>query len=517
MTGIAAREYWKGMKGKQVMNKKQIIKVVCFCLIFCMVFRVCTSVLRPKWIIGTSSTYITEGIYAEPKNSLDVCFIGSSQLIYGVSCMRLLEKYGINAYSCATGEQPLMCSYYYLKELGKYQNYKTVLLDMSMLYEPEIEARYRSTIDSMPFSMNKLKLIVDHCKSSEEAESFFSYVFPILKYHDRWNEIKYRDFRYNELNKSVYKGNNSTAETDRTLTNEVYMVDNQKVDPSIVMVENQRLWFGKVVSYCRENDLELILIKTPKKTWNRSKYEGVKALAEEYDLPYYDFNTKALMDDMQFVASEDMWNGDHFNVIGEDKFTDYLAEHFLTAYMSDSKAACQAYDPKKLADYRLGHENKVLQATFDAKKVLELLSNERFEIVVQKNGSLLGMWNEELENTIKVLGVSVDLTDPDLQNYVGHYRNGQIVYELAGIEPIVYDGQMENGKYVRLESNQEMLPNTIQLSKYVNELTGSGLQFMVYDSQHKEIVDCITITPNEGTGKLEVTHDTNVSKAEIEE
>ena len=69
----------------------------------------------------------TKIFYDEKKNSIEVAVLGSSQLVYGISCMRLLENYGISAYSLATGEQPVLCGYFYLREMTRRQNIKTVI------------------------------------------------------------------------------------------------------------------------------------------------------------------------------------------------------------------------------------------------------------------------------------------------------------------------------------------------------------------------------------------------------
>ena len=94
-----------------------------------------------------------------------------------------------------TPQQLIWQSYYMLEDTLRYETPKVVVFSVfSMKYDkPQSEAYNRLTLDGMRWSSVK----VDAIKASmTKEESFMSYVFPILRFHSRWNELSSEDFRY---------------------------------------------------------------------------------------------------------------------------------------------------------------------------------------------------------------------------------------------------------------------------------------------------------------------------------
>lgn len=88
-------------------------------LIFCLLFSGATYILRNK-----NEANIVLPFYDEPKNTLDVIFIGSSHVMCSVYPMELYDRYGIASYVFASSAQLLPQSYYQLKEALRYQTPK---------------------------------------------------------------------------------------------------------------------------------------------------------------------------------------------------------------------------------------------------------------------------------------------------------------------------------------------------------------------------------------------------------
>ena len=65
-------------------------------------------------------------MYWQPENAIDVVMMGTSHVHCGVNTAFLWEKYGIASYDYSGAEQPLWMTYFYLKELYKYQTPKVV-------------------------------------------------------------------------------------------------------------------------------------------------------------------------------------------------------------------------------------------------------------------------------------------------------------------------------------------------------------------------------------------------------
>lgn len=76
-----------------------IVKVICFGIIGIIILHVLTKILIPKWITPEDNrmSYIVGGFYEEPKNSLDVIFMGNSDVYRGISPITMWDEYGAAA------------------------------------------------------------------------------------------------------------------------------------------------------------------------------------------------------------------------------------------------------------------------------------------------------------------------------------------------------------------------------------------------------------------------------------
>ena len=105
--------------------KKQL-KSILFILIGFFLFLILHQLFIPKWYypnrtLKEQTARILTGIYDEPKGTIDIAFLGTSHMIYGVAPMELYEKYGIKSYNMSTSAQPIHLSYYLFKNMAMSQ------------------------------------------------------------------------------------------------------------------------------------------------------------------------------------------------------------------------------------------------------------------------------------------------------------------------------------------------------------------------------------------------------------
>ena len=133
--------------------------------------------------------------YYEETTKHDVIFIGDCEVYENISPITLWEEYGITSYIRGSAQQLIWQSYYLLEETLKIEKPKVVVFNvLAMQYnEPQKEAYNRMTIDGMRWSEAKVKNIQ---ASMMEDEKFLDYVFPLLRYHSRWQELDKEDFIY---------------------------------------------------------------------------------------------------------------------------------------------------------------------------------------------------------------------------------------------------------------------------------------------------------------------------------
>ena len=85
-----------------------------------LIFLTCfwQKVFIPKWEsdgLWEPVTTMVDGFFAEDTNTIDVLYLGSSNAFYDINPLVIYEEYGITGYVLGSGEQPIACSYYYLR------------------------------------------------------------------------------------------------------------------------------------------------------------------------------------------------------------------------------------------------------------------------------------------------------------------------------------------------------------------------------------------------------------------
>jgi hypothetical protein len=223
--------------------------------------------------------------YDEVKNH-DVIFIGDCEVFSNFSPVTLWEDYGISSYIRGSAQQLLWHSYYLLEDTLTYEKPKVVVFNvLAMKYnEPQKEAYNRLTLDGMKLSMTKLEAVK---ASMMEGESFISYLFPILRYHSRWNELTSEDFKY-LFHRDTISHNGFLMRVD---VKPVTVIPKGQKLADYQFGENSYDYLDRITKLCKENDIKLILIKSPSTYpyWYKEWDDQMVQYAKDNDLTYINF------------------------------------------------------------------------------------------------------------------------------------------------------------------------------------------------------------------------------------
>jgi len=368
-------------------------KTILFILIFAAIFTLLTDILKDKrfsqpFDVANKVT----GFYHEPKDSLDFIFFGSSQLYYSINPIVLWRDYGITSYDFAANEQPLWISYYYIKEAMKYQKPKAVLLDVRYVYfedEFQREGVNRINFDDIRFSWNKIEMINASVPKDERA----SYYVDMIKYHSNWKNLDASHFEYLYYYKdNPYKGYSFNPNL-LVYPPELDGVFSQETE-KLPIPERSLEYLNKIISYAKENGIDLILIKTPDANPDgQLYYNSVADVARERDVPFINMNT--IMPGAphpDFIKAEEV----------TDYFGRYLKAHYeLTDHRQDPAYAGQwdedltYYNQLKSEAYLSYHP-----LVFD---YLQLLDNSNYITVVALDGEVPAI-DDTTALQLKVLG-----------------------------------------------------------------------------------------------------------------
>lgn len=335
---------------------KTLLSVAAVLTAFVLVLGLVTALLQPKYM-----TELVEGSmicqYYREAGGHDVIFIGDCEVYANFSPMEMYRQSGITAYVRGTSQQLLWQSYYVLKETLTYEVPQVVVFNVNaMRYsQPVSEAYNRLTIDKMRWSEEKVGIIR---ASMTEEEDFWSYVFPILRYHSRFDELTGEDFTY------------LFAEKDNTWNG--YQM-NKGVKPVGTLPTKRPLpdyafgqvcydYLDKMRTLCAEKGVELILIKAPSvyPYWYDEYDAQMEDYAETHGLRFY--NLLDYAEEIGIDYSADTYDGGlHLNLSGAAKlsgwFARLLAENHAVPDRRSEPAIAQVYNEKlRLYDEKANKE-----------------------------------------------------------------------------------------------------------------------------------------------------------------
>jgi hypothetical protein len=180
------------LKGAQAV--KRMMPQFAALLLLLLMLALLQQLLMPKYMSApVEGAFIGE--YYGREGGHDVLFIGDSEVYSNFSPIRLWESFGIPSYIRGSPQQLLWQSYYLLEEMLRKEEPQVVVLNvLAMRFSaPQREAYNRMTLDGMRPSVHKWRAVK---ASMLEGEHFAEYLFPLLRYRTRLNELTPEDFHY---------------------------------------------------------------------------------------------------------------------------------------------------------------------------------------------------------------------------------------------------------------------------------------------------------------------------------
>ena len=321
------------------------------------------ALLMPKYMESSQEGALIAEYY-DNKGNNDVIFVGDCEVYENFSPITLYEEYGITSYIRGSAQQMIWQSYYLMEETLKYEKPKAFVFNvLSMKYDtPEStgdssqrEAYNRMTLDGMRWSGSKWNSIMASLTEQEkEKESIFSYIFPLLRYHDRWSSLESQDFTY-LFKKKQLSDNGYLMQTGiKPATNH-----NERRPKSFDFGENSYKYLDMMVELCEKNGGELILVKAPSLSpkWWPQWDKQMEDYAKEHNLAYY--NLLDITEEIGIDWQTDTYDtGLHLNVYGAEKLASYFGkilkdEHNISDRRNDKDIAelwaekCETYHNRK--------------------------------------------------------------------------------------------------------------------------------------------------------------------------
>lgn len=276
---------------------------------------------RKSLALPWNTTTKISGFYNEERDQFEVMFFGSSHAYAAFSPLELWEETGVKSYVFATQQQPLWATYTYIKEALKRQSPALVVVECRMAFgdrEYYDEGVNFSYMDDIPLSWNKAELAL---RSVPDTEGRLALLFNFMMYHDRWSDLNRQDFTFRrDEARDPYKGYVMLPPKEEPRPRP----DVEAVTERTPLLEKNRYWLEEIVRLCREEGVELWLVKTPSNLELEEKalLNTVEDAAARLGVPFRDFNE----DYAAIGLSEDMFHDEHhLDAFGASRFTRFFA------------------------------------------------------------------------------------------------------------------------------------------------------------------------------------------------
>lgn len=271
------------------------------------------------------------GFYMEDKNSLDVIFLGSSEIYNDFCSAEAYRISGVTSYPFGFASNPATLWPYEIKEILSHQNPKVLIVELNgVTYEHEAlnaNAPLRYLSEAMPLSKNKIDLI-----NNRAQESKLSYYIPFLKYHssptDSAPSLLMPALRgYNVLRGAF---SNVTAEE---LIKERYSADGTTL-PLFPEAEDSLNEFLDILD---EANIEHVLfVRFPHRFMKKNTYlhyQRYNTAIEIVQARGYEYMDMSNIDDEIGLDPKTDWeDGEHLSGRGQRKFTHWLANYLVEKY-----------------------------------------------------------------------------------------------------------------------------------------------------------------------------------------
>ncbi len=316
------------------MFKKIVLPILTFLLSFALIFTLAQLLVVPRDTEAQPERALI-GEFSEGFGEQDVLFLGDCEIYESFSTVTLWEEYGIDAWLCGSPQQLLWHSLAMLEQAFAVGELSVVVLGVYGLRydEPQSEAYNRMALEGL----RKTPALASHIRTAmTPGESLLSYYLPLLRYHDRWDEITRRDVELLLAPKEPisYQGYlmqcGVVPDADGVPDHAGAL---PPIDPDFG--EMATTYLARIASLCKQNDAQLILVKAPTDSWSypwhREWEDQVRALAEELDVPYY--NLLSCTEEIGLDYTTDTYDaGLHLNVIGAEKTARYFGEILRSEY-----------------------------------------------------------------------------------------------------------------------------------------------------------------------------------------
>lgn len=322
---------FKGALMKKVF--KRIISIL-------LLFLITIGILSYTQVRFDHNNIRVEGFYCEQKDSIDVVFIGASEVYSDYSPVYAYERYGYTSYNYSIEDNPLELYKWELDEVFAHQDPKLVVIeltaatsdrDLSQKVET-FDATLRKISDSVPLSSSKYSLVNEFGKKNHLE----SYYYPPIMYH---GAIPKRDLAkeiigFHNRGYSYLKGAVTHTNSRKCSKEDLINIDGD--DTKQTISQNQEEKLVDLLNYCKIKKYNVLFTRFPHRVESKEKYlrycEGnyIADIVKNNGFDYLECEN--VLEGIGIDRIEDFADGEHLRADGSKLFTEYIGNILRTQY-----------------------------------------------------------------------------------------------------------------------------------------------------------------------------------------
>ena len=317
--------------------KNKIIKAVAFLLIFCTCFFQVQGVLTGNED-SRDNRRIT-GFFEERDSSLDAVFVGSSTTYAFWSAPYAWYEHGLAVYSLSSIMQPIQAARFLIDDAKKRHPDAVFIVNITSVHpegskHSEYDLRFLHGIfDNYPLTLNKYKMMDYLCDlGGHGIKERMELIFPIIKYHSRWNELTAFDF---DKKPDSYKTGNTYGS---------FLKNTEDVTLRSDLEEGLYQSMVELMDYCEKEKIKVLFVVSPQSLDNKERIGMQNTLVEMLEERSFDvLDFRKLDKEAGIDYRTDFYDTEHTNIHGAIKFTNYISLYLKEKYGLENKREDENY------------------------------------------------------------------------------------------------------------------------------------------------------------------------------
>ena len=314
------------------MKKSLVLKCIIFVIIGILV---AYPILR---VFGVSNEYsehaemMINGYYESKEDSADVVIVGNSHVYRYFQCAFAWKECGLAANSWSTSDLPFGAIRNVVIEALKTQSPKVVIIDATVFANKKDVTNNKIYLltQNMHISKNYFEMIENYCDySNVKWTDKLQYYFPVIQFHDRWNDISIDDF---EQTMPSYL---NSCYQEKFLTSVYTGEEHVYTDMTDPIAPQSEKALRDMLEWCKQqDDVEFLFFVAPvlEREERQGRFNLTCDIIEENGFKVINFNDKEWYEPLDLDDSTDYQDINHTNIKGSYKFTKYFANYLMEEY-----------------------------------------------------------------------------------------------------------------------------------------------------------------------------------------